>query len=229
VNKNDEKRVREIVRDIITEELPEAIEKALKAFKKEQATALARRPAPPSESGFTDSPPRPKTLPIDDMVDALEEQAFAPVAQEYHKRREVGMSKALAEVMAKLEQGMDLTPMGFGMPAHSYFGRDEREVSPTGMGATNIVVGGVAGFREHFIQLVRDGANDLHAAYEATCQKFGVPSLKKAGLYVGVFAELPDTAGGGFALGRGQAEERVGGNRQLGPFDDEPTEDEDDL
>lgn len=231
MNKKDTEEVRRIVRDILTEELPGAIEKALKGFKKEQATALARRPAPPQDeggrdAGFTDYPPRDNRLEIDKMVDALEEQAFAPVAQAYQKRREVGMSKALAEVKAKLDQGMDLTPLSFGMPAHSYFGTEERQVSPTGMGATNVIVGGVPGFRDYFIKLIEDGADDINAAYEETCQKFGVPSLKKPGQYAGVLAELPATARGGFQLGRGQAEERVGGHRQLGPFDDPPDEDD---
>jgi len=198
MNKADEKRVREIIR--------EELDLAMGSLRRE-TTALAKATPPQRDNGFS-STDRPKQLPIDDLVDALEEQAFAPVAQEYQKRRDLGMSKALAEVKAKLAQGMDLTPLAFGMPSHSYFGTSERRVSSTGMAAENVIVGGVPGFREHYIKLIEDGG-DIDPAYEETCQRFNVPALRKAGPYASALAELPDAPRGGFQLGRGEAEQKT--------------------
>jgi hypothetical protein len=76
------------------------------------------------------------------------------------------------------------------------------------MAAENVIVGGVPGFREHYIKLIEDGG-DIDPAYEETCQRFNVPALRKAGPYASALAELPDAPRGGFQLGRGEAEQKT--------------------
>lgn len=200
MNRDDEKRVREIVR--------EEIELAMKGLKRE-ATAIAKRnAAPATPPGFSSTDRSVPTLAIDDMVDALEAKAMEPVLNDYAKRIDVGMSPALAEVKAKIAQGMDLTPLNFSMPAASYFGQEDNRPGMEGRS------GGVTGFFDHFMKLIEDAedgdAMTIDAAYEATCGRFQVPAMRKAGRLDKALSELPAAARGGFRLGRGEAAAKAG-------------------
>lgn len=196
MNRDDEKRVREIVREEI--EL---------AFKLDRRTGreVARRNEPASPPGFSSTDRSVPRLAVDELCDALEAKAMEPVLNDYAKRREVGMSEALAEVKAKMAQGMDLTPLNFTMPAASYFGQYDHRAGFDGF------IGGVQGFAQHFIKLVEDDetgdAMTIDKAYMATCAKFGVPPMRKAGRHDKALSELPASPRGGFRLGRGEAEQ----------------------
>jgi hypothetical protein len=70
---------------------------------------------------------------------SVEREAYAPVLQGYALRKEAGMSADLAEILAKLDRGIDPTPLDFEFPPKdSYFRRDD--------------------FKGRFVALVKQGA-----------------------------------------------------------------------
>ena len=188
ITKKDLETIRALIREEITN--------ALQA----KTAALAYRPTPP-EPGVSQLPrPQRHALEIDNIVDELENEGYQRVAVDYQKRRDVGMSKALAEVKAKIANGYDLTPIDYELPRPaSYFLN--------------------AAFQASYVARIESG-EEINPAYESACAEFGLPAgNKRAGRYAGVLAELPETPRGGFTLGRGAAAEQVGTQRQLGMFD----------
>ena len=183
ISKKDLETIRAFIREEITN--------ALQA----KTAALAYRPAPPESER-----PKRHALEIDNIVDELENEGYQRVAVDYQKRRDVGMSKALAEVKAKIANGFDLTPIAYELPKPaSYFLN--------------------AAFQKTYVGHIEAGG-EIDEAYEQTCLEFGLPAgNKRAGRYAGVLAELPETPRGGFTLGRGEASTRLGAQRQLGMFD----------
>lgn len=137
------------------------------------------------------------------MTDS-EREAYAPVLQDYGLRKEVGMSDDLAEVMAKLNRGMDPTPLDYHFPTpQSYFyAEGAQEAFP--------------GFRDVFLVQVKNGAS-VSRAYEAACTELGLPPLKKSNAMDRVLAELPEKPYGAFRLSAGEVAERFGGPALLGP------------
>ena len=136
-------------------------------------------------------------LEIDRVADSVvERQAYEPVLQSYDLRKRAGMSNALAETMAKLERGIDPTPLDYDLPpGESHF--------------TN------AAFKESFVKKLQEAGATTGGAYEATCAEFGVNCHKKLNPMARVLQELPEVAGGAYSLSAGDAAEKFGLDRQL--------------
>jgi hypothetical protein len=170
-----------------------------------------------SDNPFTQG--QPSGAPIDKLVNAMQAEAFGPVLQDYNLRRAAGMSPDAAEVLAKLNRGIDPTPLQFNFPPkESYF--TAPSVNPT-------LPAGCETFKTYFIALIKEG-NTTVDAYKQACAHFGVPDLEKPHPMAGVLRELPDKPGGAFRLGRGEAADRFGTGRQLpghGEFDDDLDDD----
>lgn len=144
----------------------------------------------------------------DDAPSSEDAEAYGPLGLEYQKRVEVGQSKDLAMVMAKISRGMDPTPLGFNFPpGASYFvgyAKDDK----------GVLIGGES-FKSKFLEHVKDGL-DENAAYVLTCEEFGLPTYLKDDGYSKIIAELPEKSGGAFALSAGDAIDMLSGPKQLG-------------
>lgn len=192
MNKKDEERVREIVR----EELKAAVAGAVATEVASATKALAlRNDAEPINPFIPPSAGRRSALEIDNIVDELEHEGYAGLAVGFQARTDLGMSPALAEVKTKIAEGYDLTPMGFELPQpESYFIRF-RHSRPS--------------FQDHFTVQVENGSS-IDDAYEFTCGFFGVPAMRKVTRKEKALAELPDAPRGAFSLGRGEAAAKAG-------------------
>jgi hypothetical protein len=126
--------------------------------------------------------------PVDKLADAMTKDGLGPLALEYSKRVEVGMSHDLALVMSQIDQGFDLTPEGFDIDPiqGSYFNAN------LGMGDAFY-----ARFRGQFVEKVKAGKS-RDQAYEEICGEMGVNAKRKKGAFTRIFDELPAVAGGGF-------------------------------
>lgn len=165
-------------------------------------------PIAETETTQPERAPRQPRLAVDRTADLLDAEAIAPALIAQGKRLAVGMSPALATVMAKKEQGMDLTPIQFELPPpQSYFKRRPTDLKwENGERVPNPFDG--QAFETRFIDRVKAGENEA-AAYVATCTEFGVPTMPKGGSVERVLAELPEEAGGGFGLSRDDARRKL--------------------
>lgn len=182
-------RIRKIVR--------EELHRLFGTFAKQLANTDIDLVAVPTSDGRVTFEPRGEESPleIDRIVDAVEREAYEPVLQSYSLRKEAGMSDALAEVMAKLERGIDPTPLGYDLPPRASHFQNEA-------------------FKTSFLNKLRAGKG-INESYETTCAEFGLNAHKKMNPLSRVLPELPSQAGGGFSLSAGEVTEKFGLDRQL--------------
>lgn len=172
------------IRDILKEELASfrasIVEEVLERMSGAQAPAAAEA-AQAQQDPYSLEAPMP----------SVEKEAYGPVLSDYHLRKEVGMSNDLAEVLSKLNNGMDLTPLQFNFPPkESHFKA-------------------VEGFQTYFVEQVKSGKTQ-HGAYIDTCEHFGLRTFEKADPRRRILAELPAEAGGAFRLSAGEAAKQLG-------------------
>ncbi len=148
-----------------------------------------------------------------DEFSKAEARAHVSAQRGYSARADAGMSQDLSRVLAKIEQGMDLTPPGFDDPAWAratYFYWSD---NPGNWPRLDGVDKPLLGFKTAFVDRVKAGKSE-YVSYKETCEQFGVPSLEKIDkLRQNILSELPERAGGAFKLGRGDV---ASGQRALG-------------
>lgn len=188
----NEKRVKELTRLTIMDELkPGGLLHAL--------TQPASVIVSPSRASAVSDEDEADELPVDKVARKMASDGLAPLAVEYSKRLEMGMSHDLALVMAQKDQGFDMTPEGFDVnKLGSYFDRHCDGVE--GLRA--------AKFTESFIAKVKDGVL-RDAAYEEVCNEMGLNANRKTTPYTRIFDELPAVAGGAFQKSLQEAREQM--------------------
>jgi hypothetical protein len=193
-NEMNEKRVRELVRLEIMEQIkPGGLLHTLSQPASVVVTAAR------GGSSVDDDEDGANELPVDKIARKMAADGLGPLAVEYDKRVEMGMNHDLALVMAQKDQGFDMTPEGFDIPMlGSYF--DKHADGVEGVRA--------AKFTDSFIAKIKDGSL-RDAAYEEVCNEMGLNNHKKTGPYKRIFDELPAVAGGAFRKSLQEAREEV--------------------
>lgn len=163
-------------------------------------------------------------LEIDRIADQVEASGNAVLEMRARKRQQIGQSKNVALLNAKLETGIDLTPDGYETP------NLVRLIDPMDGSAVErdavtgkILSGGkeikvresyftaVDGFSAAFKKRVEDEDMGHAQAYEETCAAFKLDPCRKPTGYERALSEMPKTAKGGYLKGRDQARQVVDG------------------